>query len=41
MISEVAGDSDRVIGSSMAMVAVGPTPGSTPITVPSSTPTKQ
>src|SRR5690349_8361928 len=42
MISAVAGESKvAVIGSSMAMVATGPTPGSTPINVPSSTPRKQ
>src|SRR5690606_9295913 len=31
----------KVMGSSIAIVAVGPNPGSTPIRVPSSTPTKQ
>ena len=31
----------KVIGSSMAMVAVAPMPGSTPISVPSSTPIRQ
>ncbi len=41
MMSAVTGDSDIVMGSSMAMVAVGPMPGNTPISVPSSTPRKQ
>jgi hypothetical protein len=41
MISAPAGDSEKVIGNSMAMVAVGPMPGSTPTSVPSSTPMKQ
>src|SRR5262245_15407862 len=41
MISEPAGDMVKVIGSSMAMVAVGPIPGSTPIRVPSNVPMKQ
>src|SRR6218665_1588102 len=41
MISEVAGGRWKVMGSSMAMVATAPMPGSTPISVPSSTPTKQ
>ena len=31
MISAPVGSSPKVIGSSMAMVAIGPTPGSTPI----------
>ena len=35
------GAQEKVIGSSIAMVAVGPIPGSTPTRVPSSTPTKQ
>ena len=41
MISAVTGSKLKVIGSSMAIVAVGPMPGSTPTSVPSSTPTKQ
>ena len=41
MISEDTGSSWNVIGSSMAMVAVAPMPGSTPISVPSSTPIRQ
>jgi hypothetical protein len=41
MISEETGSSWKVIGSSMAMVAVAPMPGSTPISVPSSTPMRQ
>src|SRR3970040_1923354 len=40
MINAPSGESVNVIGSSMAMVAVGPTPGSTPISVPSNTPTR-
>ncbi len=31
----------KVSGSSMAMVAIGPTPGSTPISVPTRQPRKQ
>ncbi len=41
MISADTGGRPKVIGSSMAMVATGPIPGSTPISVPSSTPMKQ
>ena len=42
MISEATGSPIlKVIGSSMAMVAVAPMPGSTPISVPSSTPIRQ
>src|SRR5512138_3350157 len=41
MISEVAGSRLSVIGRSMAMVAVGPMPGSTPTSVPSRQPRKQ
>jgi hypothetical protein len=41
MMSEPSGDSPKVMGSSMAMVASGPMPGRTPITVPSSVPMKQ
>src|SRR5262245_19264994 len=38
MISAATGLRLKVIGSSMAIVATGPTPGSTPISVPSMTP---
>ena len=41
MISEDSGGSPKVSGSSMAIVATGPRPGSTPTAVPSSTPMKQ
>src|SRR5687768_4077410 len=41
MINAVTGSKLKVIGRSMAMVAVGPMPGSTPMIVPRSTPTKQ
>ncbi|MCY1297099.1 hypothetical protein D9M70_465250 [compost metagenome] len=41
MISDETGSSWKVIGSSMAMVAVAPMPGSTPIKVPSKTPIRQ
>src|SRR4051812_16151869 len=41
MMSDDTGESWKVIGSSMAMVAVAPMPGSTPIRVPSSTPIRQ
>ncbi len=41
MIRAVAGPRVKVMGRSMAMVAVGPMPGSTPTSVPSSTPMKQ
>src|ERR1044072_5780891 len=34
MISEDNGSSPKVIGSSIAMVGIGPMPGSTPISVP-------
>ncbi len=40
-MSAVAGDKAKVMGSSMAIVAVGPIPGRTPIKVPSNTPMKQ
>ena len=38
MISEPAGSSLKVTGSSSATVSAGPMPGSTPTAVPSSTP---
>ena len=41
MIRAEIGGSVNVIGSSMAMVAVGPSPGSTPISVPRKTPSRQ
>src|SRR5215831_6854428 len=41
MISAEVGLSVTVTGSSMAMVATGPMPGSTPISVPSRQPTRQ
>src|SRR5687768_16834297 len=41
MISADTGGSAYVAGSSMAMVAAGPTPGSTPMAVPSTQPMKQ
>ena len=41
MISAATGLRLNVIGSSMAMVATGPMPGSTPISVPRITPMKQ
>ncbi len=41
MMSAVTGGNTNVTGSSIAMVAVGPSPGSTPIAVPRKTPTKQ
>ena len=41
MISAETGGSPKVMGSSMAMVASGPRPGSTPMSVPSNTPMKQ
>ena len=41
MISAEVGGRVKVTGSSIAMVASGPMPGSTPISVPSSTPAKQ
>ena len=41
MIMAATGGTLKVSGSSIAMVAVGPIPGSTPIKVPTSTPMKQ
>src|ERR1051325_3676801 len=41
MISAATGLRLKVMGSSIAMVATGPMPGSTPISVPSTTPMKQ
>jgi hypothetical protein len=41
MISADSAGNANVAGSSMAMVATGPRPGSTPTSVPSSTPRKQ
>jgi hypothetical protein len=41
MISDEVGSRPSVSGSSIAIVAVGPMPGSTPIMVPSSAPKKQ
>jgi hypothetical protein len=41
MISDDIGGNANVRGSSMAMVAVGPRPGNTPIRVPRKTPIKQ
>jgi hypothetical protein len=38
MISAPTGSMPKVIGSSIAMVAIGPTPGSTPISVPTRQP---
>ena len=40
MISAPVGSTFAVAGSSSAMVSAGPTPGSTPMAVPSVTPTK-
>jgi hypothetical protein len=40
MISAVTGSNVKVIGSSIAIVAVGPIPGRTPTSVPRNTPTK-
>ena len=40
MISAPIGSMPKVIGSSMVMVAIGPTPGSTPISVPIRQPRK-
>ena len=40
MISDAVGGRWKVIGSSMAMVATGPMPGSTPISVPTMQPIK-
>ena len=41
MIRAVTGGKTNVTGNSMAIVAVGPRPGKTPIAVPRKTPTKQ
>jgi len=41
MIRAATGGSVKVMGSSMAMVATGPSPGSTPTSVPSRTPIRQ
>src|SRR6185436_10719607 len=41
MISAETGGSTKVAGSSIEIVAIGPMPGSTPISVPRSTPMKQ
>src|SRR5215216_3226814 len=41
MISAPTGGSPKVIGSSIAMVASGPMPGNTPISVPTSAPIRQ
>src|SRR6185503_13909208 len=41
MISAATGGTLKVIGSSIAIVASGPMPGSTPISVPRNTPIKQ
>ena len=41
MISAPTGATLKVIGSSIAMVASGPMPGSTPIKVPTETPIMQ
>jgi hypothetical protein len=41
MISAAVGERVKVTGSSIAMVATGPMPGSTPTSVPRTTPTKQ
>src|SRR5437588_103823 len=41
MISAPTGGSPKVMGSSMAMVATEPMPGSTPINVPTSAPIRQ
>src|ERR1044072_5967153 len=41
MISAPTGATLNVIGSSIAMVASGPMPGSTPISVPTETPIRQ
>src|SRR5215217_7315431 len=40
MIRAPTGSSPKVIGKRMAMVAIGPTPGSTPISVPTMQPRK-
>ena len=41
MISADTGGRTKVTGNSMAIVAVGPRPGKTPIAVPKKTPAKQ
>ena len=41
MISDAVGSRPKVIGNSMAMVAAGPSPGSTPMAVPRTTPIMQ
>ena len=41
MISADTGGSPNVTGSSIAIVATGPSPGSTPIAVPRNTPIRQ
>ena len=41
MMSAATGGSVKVTGNSMAMVATGPRPGSTPTSVPSNAPTRQ
>ena len=41
MISAVTGGNPNVTGSNIAMVATGPRPGSTPMAVPSNTPSRQ
>ena len=41
MISADTGGKPKVTGSSIAIVAVGPRPGSTPISVPRKTPPRQ
>jgi hypothetical protein len=40
MISAATGERVNVTGSSIAMVATGPMPGRTPISVPRNTPTR-
>jgi hypothetical protein len=41
IINDETGGNVNVRGSSIAIVAVGPNPGKTPIAVPRNTPTKQ
>ena len=41
MMRDDTGGRPKVIGNNMAMVAVGPRPGSTPIAVPRKTPIRQ
>jgi hypothetical protein len=41
MIIAVSGSMPKVMGSSSAMVGIGPMPGSTPIRVPSRQPSRQ